>query len=169
LEAAQEFRGKVLSTTPDPSRIGDFLISQPAFTRAIRAAEKDTDLSKTQLAVLKRVAEDLDSGVLNRAGKVPGSDTFKNLSTANIIGGVIGKQMFGEVPAAVNKTVAPLNWLYNGTDDQIRELLVSAMLDPKLAADLMKKANVMTVEPLSQALKKKAIAAGYGASFGLTE
>ena len=169
LEAAQEFRGKVLSTTPDPSRVGDFLISQPAFTRAIRAAEKDTDLSKTQLAVLKRVAEDLDSGVLNRAGKVPGSDTFKNLSTANIIGGVIGKQMFGEVPAAVNKTVAPLNWLYNGTDDQIRELLVSAMLDPKLAADLMKKANVMTVEPLSQALKKKAIAAGYGASFGLTE
>lgn len=169
LEAAQEFRGKVLSTTPDPSRVGDFLISQPAFTRAIRAAEKDTDLSKTQLAVLKRVAEDLDSGVLNRSGKVPGSDTFKNLSTANIIGGVIGKQMFGEVPAAVNKTVAPLNWLYNGTDDQIRELLVSAMLDPKLAADLMKKANVMTVEPLSQALKKKAIAAGYGASFGLTE
>ena len=169
LEAAQEFRGKVLSTTPDPSRVGDFLISQPAFTRAVRAAEKDTDLSKTQLAVLKRVAEDLDSGVLNRAGKVPGSDTFKNLSTANIIGGVIGKQMFGEVPAAVNKTVAPLNWLYNGTDDQIRELLVSAMLDPKLAADLMKKANVMTVEPLSQALKKKAIAAGYGASFGLTE
>lgn len=169
LEAAQEFRGKVLSTTPDPSRVGDFLISQPAFTRAIRAAEKETDLSKTQLAVLKRVAEDLDSGVLNRAGRVPGSDTFKNLSTANIIGGVIGKQMFGEVPSAVNKTVAPLNWLYNGTDDQIRELLVSAMLDPKLAADLMKKANVMTVEPLSKELKKRAIAAGYGASFGLTE
>lgn len=169
LEAAQEFRGKVLSTTPDPSRVGDFLISQPAFTRAIRAAEKDTNLSKTQLAVLKRVAEDLDSGVLNRAGRVPGSDTFKNLSTANIIGGVIGKQMFGEVPSAVNKTVAPLNWLYNGTDDQIRELLVSAMLDPKLAADLMKKANVMTVEPLSKELKKRAIAAGYGASFGLTE
>jgi hypothetical protein len=169
LEAAQEFRGKVLSTTPDPSRVGDFLISQPAFTRAIRAAEKETNLSKTQLAVLKRVAEDLDSGVLNRAGRVPGSDTFKNLSTANIIGGVIGKQMFGEVPSAVNKTVAPLNWLYNGTDDQIRELLVSAMLDPKLAADLMKKANVMTVEPLSKELKKRAIAAGYGASFGLTE
>ena len=169
LEAAQEFRGKVLSTTPDPSRVGDFLISQPAFTRAIRAAEKDTDLSKTQLAVLKRVAEDLDSGVLNRAGKVPGSDTFKNLSTANLIGAIVGKQMYGEIPASLNKAAFSLNWLYNGTDDQIRELLVSAMLDPKLAADLMKKANVMTVEPLSQALKKKAIAAGYGASFGLTE
>lgn len=169
LEAAQEFRGKVLSTTPDPSRIGDYLISQPAFTRAIRAAEKETDLSKTQLAVLKRVAEDLDSGVLNRAGKVPGSETFKNLSTANVIGGIIGKQMYGEVPAAMNKVIAPLNWLFSGTDDQIRTLLVDAMLDPKLAADFMKKANVMTIEPLSQQLKKRAINAGYGAAFGLTE
>lgn len=169
LEAAQEFRGKVLTTTPDPMRVGDFMISQPSFTRAIRAAEKETDLSKTQLAVLKRVADDLDSGVLNRAGRVPGSDTFKNLSTANVIGGIIGKQMFGEVPSGVNKVVAPLNWLYNGTDDQIRELLVNAMLDPKLAASMMKKANVMTIEPLSKELKRRAVAAGYGASFGLTE
>lgn len=169
LEAAQEFRGKVLTTTPDPMRVGDFMISQPSFTRAIRAAEKDTDLSKTQLAVLKRVSEDLDSGVLNRAGRVPGSDTFKNLSTANVIGGIVGKQMFGEVPSGINKMVAPLNWLFNGTDDQIRELLVNAMLDPKLASSMMKKANVMTIEPLSKELKRRAIAAGYGASFGLTE
>lgn len=169
LEAAQEFKGKVLTTTPDPSRAGDYLISQPAFTRAIRAAEKDTNLSKTQLSVLKKVAEDLDAGVLQRAGKVPGSDTFKNLSTANVIGAFIGKQMFGEVPAAVNKVAAPLNWLYNGTDDQIRELLVDAMLDPKLASRLMSKASVVTIEPLSKELQRKAIAAGYGASFGLTE
>jgi hypothetical protein len=169
LEAAQEFRGKVLSVTPDPGRIGDFLISQPSFTRAIRAAEKETDLSKTQLAVLKRVAEDLDSGVLNRAGRVPGSDTFKNISTANVIGAIIGKQMFGEVPASINKAAFSLNWLFNGTDDQIRELLVRSMLEPKLAADLMKKANIMTIEPLSQQLKKRAINMGYGASFGLTE
>jgi hypothetical protein len=169
LEAAQEFKGKVLSTTPDPSRVGDYMISQPSFTRAIRAAEKETDLSKTQLAVLKKVAEDLDSGVLNRAGRVPGSDTFKNLSTANVIGAFIGKQMFGEVPASVSKVAAPMNWLYNGTDDQIRELLVDAMLDPKLASRLMSKASVVSIEPLSKELQRKAIAAGYGASFGLTE
>lgn len=169
LEAAQEFKGKVLSTTPDPSRFGDYMISQPSFTRAIRAAEKETNLSKTQLAVLKKVAEDLDSGVLNRAGRVPGSDTFKNLSTANVIGAFIGKQMFGEVPASVSKVAAPMNWLYNGTDDQIRELLVDAMLDPKLASRLMSKASVVSIEPLSKELQRKAIAAGYGASFGLTE
>jgi hypothetical protein len=169
LEAAQQFKGKVLSTTPDPSRLNDYLISQPAFTRAIRAAEKDTNLSSTQLAVLKRVAEDLDSGVLPRATKPAGSDTFKNMSTANVIGGLIGKQMFGDVPPALQKIAAPMNWLYNGTDDAIRELLVNAMLDPKLAASLMKKASVMTVEPLNRELQRKALALGYGAAFGLTE
>lgn len=168
LEAAQEFKGKVLSTTPDPSS-GEYLISQPSFVRAIRSAEKDTKLSNTQLAVLKKVAADLDSGVLARGVKVPGSDTFKNMSTANVIGGIIGKQMFGDVPPAFSKMMAPMNWLYNGTDDAIRELLVDAMLDPKLASRLMTKASVVTVEPLSKELQRKAISMGYGATFGLTE
>ena len=169
LEAAQQFKSKVLSTTPDPSRVNDYLISQPKFLNAIRSAEKETNLSNTQLAVLKRVAEDLDSGVLPRATRPAGSDTFKNMSTANVIGGLIGKQMFGDVPVALQKVAAPMNWLYNGTDDAIRELLVSAMLDPKLAATLMKKASVMTVEPLNRELQRKALSLGYGAAFGLSE
>jgi hypothetical protein len=169
LEAAQAVRSKVLSTTPDPSRVGDFLISQPAFTRAIRAIKDDprTPLSRTQVAVLERVGRDLDEGVLQRGAKVPGSDTFKNLSTANIVGGIIGRQIVGEGNPALQKLAAPLNWLYNGTDDKIRELLVDAMLDPKLAADLMKKASIMRVEPLSKALQKKALNMGYGSIFGL--
>lgn len=167
LEAAQGFKGKVISTIPDPSRVGDFLLSQPSFARAIRAAEEDTNLSKTQLMMLKRVAEDLDSGVLSRAAKSPGSDTFKNMSFANVIGGIVGKQMFGEVSPALNKVAAPMNWLYNGTDDKIRELLVESMLDPKLAARLMQKANIMQVESLSKELQRKALSIGYGAAFGL--
>lgn len=169
LEAAQTFRSKVLSTTPDPINVGDYMISQPSFQRAIRATAKETKLSEMQVRVLEKVGRDLDDGVLNRSGKVPGSDTFKNLSTANVIGGIIGKQMFGEVPSAVNKAVAPLNWLYNGTDDQIRELLVQSMLDPKLASRLLTKASTTNVEPLSKELQKKAISIGYGASFGLAE
>ena len=168
LEAAQGFKTKVLSTIPDPINVGDFMISQPSFARAIRSTAKETKLSDMQVRALTKVGEDLDAGVLNRAGRVPGSDTFKNLSTANVIGGIIGKQMFGEVPAAANKVVAPLNWLYNGTDDQIREILVDAMLDPKLASRLMTKASTTTVEPLSKELQKKAINMGYGAAFGLT-
>ena len=169
LEAAQGFRSKVLSTIPDPINVGDYMISQPSFQRAIRSTAKETKLSEMQVRVLEKVGRDLDDGVLNRSGKVPGSDTFKNLSTANVIGGIIGKQMFGEVPTAVNKAVAPLNWLYNGTDDQIRELLVQSMLDPKLASRLLTKASTTNVEPLSKELQKKAINIGYGAAFGLSE
>lgn len=169
VQAAQGFRGKVLSTIPDPINIGQFMLSQPNFVRAIRAASKETDMSQMQVKILERVGRDLDSGVLNKSGRVPGSDTFKNLSTANVIGGIIGKQMFGEVPAAANKVVAPLNWLYNGTDDQIRELLVDAMLDPKLAARLMSKASTTNIEPISKELQRKALNLGYGAAFGITE
>jgi hypothetical protein len=170
LEAAQDLRKKVLSTTPDIGRVGDFLISQPAFTRAIRALEDDPKLgglSRTQFGVLQRVGKDLDDGVLARAAKSPGSDTFKNMSTANVIGGIVGKQIFGETSPFLNKVAAPLNWLYNGTDDAIREVLVDAMLDPKLAARLMQKATTTTMEPISQELQRRAVNLGYGSIFGL--
>jgi hypothetical protein len=170
LEAAQTFRSKVLTTTPDPMNAGDYLISQPSFTRALRSIEADpaaSGLSKTQIAVLKRVSKDLDDGVLIRATKQPGSDTFKNMSTANVIGSIIGKQTFGETSPLLSKVSAPLNWLYNGTDDKIRELIVDAMLDPKLASRLMQRASVATVEPISKELQRRAISLGYGSIFGL--
>lgn len=170
LEAAQAFRSKVLLTTPDPIT-GEYLISQPAFTRAIREIEKGgfEGLSTTQIGTLKRVSKDLDDGVLTRAGKMPGSDTFKNMSTANVIGGIIGKQIFGETSPFLQKVTAPLNWLYNGTDDRIRELLVDAMLDPKLASRLMGKATTTNMESIGQELQRRAINLGYGSIFGLTE
>lgn len=170
MEAAQAFRSKVLLTTPDPIT-GDYLISQPAFTRAIREIERGgfEGLSTTQIATLKRVSKDLDDGVLTRAGKMPGSDTFKNMSTANVIGGIIGKQIFGETSPFLQKISFPLNWLYNGTDDRIRELLVDAMLDPKLASKLMSKATTTNMESIGQELQRRAINLGYGSIFGLTE
>jgi hypothetical protein len=91
------------------------------------------------------------------------------MSTANVIGGIVGKQLYGDMPPAFSKMMAPMNWLYNGTDDAIRELIVDAMLDPKLAARLMQKASVVSIEPISKELQKKAVALGYGATFGLTE
>ena len=170
IKAAQAFRQKVLTTTPDPIT-GDYLISQPAFTRAIREIEKGgfEGLTQTQIAVLRSVGKDLDDGVLTRAGKMPGSDTFKNMSTANVIGGIIGKQIFGETSPFLQKVTAPLNWLYNGTDDRIRELLVDAMLDPKLASKLMSKATTTNIESIGQELQRRAINLGYGSIFGLTE
>jgi hypothetical protein len=170
LEAAQEFRSKVQSTIPmmldDPSRASEYMLSQPAFVRAIRGIEKDTDLSPSQVAVLKRVANDLDQATF-RVTQEPGSNTFKNFSIANIMGGIVGKQMFGEVPASMQKGVASLNWLYGGSDDQIRAVIVDAMLDPKLAARMMRKATTAELVPVSEQLKRRALKLGYGQAFGL--
>jgi hypothetical protein len=169
LEAIQDFGSRVKSTIPDPIT-GDYLLSQASFVKAIRGIEKDKNLgglSKAQLSMLKRVGQDLDDGVLARATRPAGSDTFKNMSTANVIGGIVGKQIFGETSPLLSKVAAPLNWLYNGTDDAIREVLVDAMLDPKLASRLMQKATTATIQPVSQELQRRAINLGYGSIFGL--
>jgi hypothetical protein len=165
----QGFKSKVTSTIPDPINDDLFMLSQAGFAKAVRNLPEDTNIPKGQRLALDKISKDLDEGVLGRATKPAGSDTFKNMSTANLIGGIIGKQMFGEVSPALSKVTAPLNWLFNGTDDQIRTLLVEAMLDPKLASKLMSKASVVTVEPLSKELQRKAINLGYGAAFGLTK
>lgn len=169
MEELQALKGKVTSTIPDPINDDLFMLSQAGFAKAIRNLPKDTAIPKGQRMVLEKISKDLDEGVLGRATKPAGSDTFKNMSTANLIGGIIGKQIFGEVPQVLQKVAAPMNWLFNGTDDQIRTLLVESMLDPKLASKLMTKASVVTVEPLSKELQRKAINLGYGAAFGLTK
>ena len=47
--------------------------------------------------------------------------------------------------------------------------MVEAMLDPKLAATMMGKANIMKVEPLAKSLRKKAEELGFGAAIGATQ
>jgi hypothetical protein len=89
------------------------------------------------------------------------------MSTANVIGGIIGKQLFGEVSPLLQKISAPMNWLYNGTDDAIRELIVSSMLDPKLASRLMANATQTTMETIGKELQRKALTMGFGATFGI--
>lgn len=174
LVGAQTIRGKVVGTTPvinEPSNQMEYMLSQRNFVNAIRAAEKDLEkagLSRTQLAVLKKVSNDLDEATFN-VTQQPGSNTFRNLSVANMMGAIAGRSMFGDVPQALQKVAAPMNWLYNGTDDAIREVIVDAMLDPKLAARLMRRATTAEMVPLSKELQKRALKLGYGQVFGLSE
>lgn len=99
--------------------------------------------------------------------KAPGSDTFRNLSVGNLIGKIVGQGL------ADNKTLRtmarPLDFLYKLPDEAIQQLLVDAMLDPQLAARLMNKANVMTIDNTAQSLRNKAIQLGYGTYIGAQE
>jgi hypothetical protein len=169
MEEAQAFRTTVQGTAPivlDEST--QYMISQPSFVRALRNIGDDTKLSKTQIALLQRVGRDLDEGAITRLTAEPGSNTFKNISIANFIGQSMGKQMFGEVPGVMQKGALAFNWLYAGPDDAIRAVLVDAMLDPKLAARMMRRATNAELIPISQELQRRALRLGYGQVFGLT-
>jgi hypothetical protein len=173
LEAAQTIRDKARSTTPlstDPQMSTEYAIARPQFIRAVRDLQDDPKikLSKTQIALLQRVARDLDESSFERA-KQPGSNTFANLSIANILGNVVGKQMIGNLPPIMTKGIQSIDWLYRGPDDKIRELIVDAMLDPKMAARMMRSATSREMIPVSEDLKKRALRLGYGQVFGLTE
>ena len=48
-------------------------------------------------------------------------------------------------------------------------MLVEAMLDPKIAAVMMSKANMMKVDPLAKSLRQKAEQLGFGSELGAAQ
>jgi hypothetical protein len=133
---------------------------------ATRADEIGTDLSAPAQRRLDNIITEINRGMAATAPgvKVPGSDTFKNMSMGNLIGKIFSESL------ATNTTLRtmtrPLDFLYKLPDDKLQQLLVEAMLDPQLAAVMMSKANMMKVEPLATSLRQKAIQMGMGTAIG---
>jgi len=126
-------------------------------------------LSKTQVGVLKKVAKELDEGaMMNLPGIKPaGSDTFKNLTVGNLLGNISANPTSRGVAAQVIETFArPISWVYRGGEDAVKQLIVDAMLDPKLAAQLMRKATPQNIQEVGRSLTQKAAQATYGSAFG---
>ena len=136
---------------------------------ANKAEELDLKLSIPAQTRLDNIIDEINRGMAATAPgvKPPGSDTFKNMSMGNLIGRVFSESM------ATNTTLRtmtrPLDFLYKLPDEQIQQLLVQAMLDPKMAAMMMAKANITKVEPLAKSLREKAIQLGYGTTIGATQ
>jgi hypothetical protein len=71
------------------------------------------------------------------------------------------------VAAQVIETFArPISWVYRGGEDAVKQLIVDAMLDPKLAAQLMRKATPQNIQEVGRSLTQKAAQATYGSAFG---
>lgn len=133
---------------------------------ANRADEIGVDLSAPAQRRLDNIITEINRGMAATAPgvKVPGSDTFKNMSMGNLIGRIFSESL------ATNTTLRtmtrPLDFLYKLPDEKLQQLLVEAMLDPQLAAVMMSKANMMKVEPLATSLRQKAIQMGMGTAIG---
>lgn len=147
---------------------GENIMSQAKWFNVV--TKNRDELAKTlkpeQMKALEKIGQDLDMGALSTSGgKAAGSNTFQNLSTSNLIGSMIGGGM-PDTPIFQTLT-RPMAWIYKVPDEQVRELLVEAMLDPKLAAKLMAKGTPGNMMSLSAALKSRAVALGIGTAQAL--
>ena len=158
-------------TTGQPNIMtGEPVLGASALRRQL--AQKADDVAQLPTAARIRVESIIDEINRGQAAtapgvKPPGSDTFKNLSVGNLIGKIMGQ---GLADNKTMRTIArPLDWLYKLPDEAMQSLLVEAMLDPQLAAGMMNKANLMTVDKLGKSLQDKAIQLGYGTYLGAQE
>lgn len=159
VETLQDIRGRTSIAAPD-IRTGRETLSQAKWKTTVDRAIPDLEktLTKGQLVKLRRITNDLDRGAAAiAAGKVAGSDTAANLATggqisvANVIGQALGKGP--KAPSAgVGTATRPLSWLYKLPDEEIRSLLVEAMLDPKLAEQLMQEGTTANIQSFADAL-----------------
>lgn len=170
IEMLRDIKSSVMAGVEDP--VTGFRNIAPVKFRKIvddTQGELQKTLSKTQFGVLRNIATDIDRNLIIDKVKPAGSDTFKNFTMANLIGGLMGRPAdYAQAPTIANAIVKPLNWLYSGPDEQVKALVIDAMLDPKLAADLMKKATQQNVQKVSKTLLEYALERGYGPAFGLT-
>lgn len=161
MELLQELRGRTLNSGLDVQ--GNRVMSQSKFTSVVtdHLPELRKTLSTQQIENLQRIAKDLDYGRLSEmGGKVSGSNTFQNLSVANLLGSVLGKEA-AESPT-LQSALRPLGFLYKLPERQVEEMMVEAMLDPQLAIRLMSRASQRNVEELAKGLKARMAASAKG-------
>ena len=169
MELLQAIQSKV--TTGQPNIMtGEPVLAAAALRRQLAAKREElgTDLSPAAQRKIDNIINEINRGQAATAPGVraPGSNTFQNLSMGNLIGRVFSESMADNT--TLRTMTRPLDWLYKLPDQQVQRLLVEAMLDPQLAAQMMSKANMMKVEPLAKSLRKKAEELGYGSIIGAT-
>lgn len=133
---------------------------------ATRADEIGAELSPAAQRKLNNIIDEINRGMAATAPgmRAPGSNTFQNMSMGNLIGRVFSESLADNT--TLRTMTRPLDFLYRLPDQQIQQLLVEAMLDPRIAAQMMSKASVMKVEPLARSLRQKAEQLGFGAAIG---
>lgn len=156
METLQDVKNNVMLSAPDAKSGYDFF-SQPKWSNVVQKNRDELSkvLSQDQLGKLDLITQDLDRGALvnNPAIRALGSDTQPNQSMAQFLGSVIAgktKGLSGQV----------LGWVAKLNEEKINRLMVEAMLDPKLAKQLMEKSTLPKISNFSDSLKRKALQMG---------
>ncbi len=109
-------------------------------------------LTPDQAQQLHAIRTDLQLGqALNSPlVRAPGSDTFQNLSLAQVFGAGMT-----DTHPAIRVLTKPLNWIYQaaGSNQAVTNVLTDAMLNPKIAAQLLQRATPGSVQSLSNSFR----------------
>ena len=163
----QGIEAKVTTGLPNLST-GNPVLAASGLRRQLAAAQDElgTQLSPSAQRKLDNIINEINRGMAATAPgvKPPGSNTFQNMSMGNLIGRVFSESLADNT--TLRTMTRPLDFLYKLPDQQVQQLLVQAMLDPKIAAQMMAKANIMRVEPLATSLRQKAQQLGFGTLIG---
>jgi hypothetical protein len=140
-----DIRASTSLSVSDP--ITGYDILAPAkFKSAVvgRARDLGKKLTPTQQRVLTQVTKDLDRSQAANAAtvRVPNSATFQNMSIANLIGRFLGGPIEA-VPIPFKRT---LNLLYDMPSKKMEEMLIDAVLNPRLGIKLMQSATPKQAE-----------------------
>jgi hypothetical protein len=159
-------------TTGQPNLMtGEPVLAASALRRQVAAKSEEigAQLSPAAQRRLDNIINEINRGQAATAPgvKAPGSNTFQNMSMGNLIGRVFSESLADNT--TLRTMTRPLDFLYKLPDQQIQQLLVEAILDPQLAAQMMSKASIMKVEPLAKSLRKKAEQLGYGSIIGAAQ
>lgn len=173
-ESMQQIRQRTDLAAPDPVTGRDF-ISQPKWKNVVskNLPELQRTFTAQQIARIRTVSADLDRGAAATSSAsvaVPGSATAANMvaagnmTVAHVVGRVLGRNG-QELPTSVAAITKPFSWMLSYNDHRIRELVVEALLDPRIAESLMRRGTPENVARVSDAIQRLA-AAEIGATQG---
>lgn len=126
------------------------------------ASKVDRVLTDDQLERVSAVVKELERGarLTSMQKNRLGSDTMQNLSSAALFGRILGidlpPEALAKAPDYVQKTLGWIANLGKGPQEKITVLVEEAMKNPKLAAELLKKAPAANLETLGEAFGRKA-------------
>lgn len=138
------------STVADASGNVTTQLSPAQFSRWWRDNKGVADVlfGAAERKTLDRLAADFAETTLTNQARARGSDTAQNLSVGNFISRLTGGTVDPQNPLAQSVVkLGPLSrWLYQSSDDAMKQMLVQAVRDPKFAAQLVEKASPASLE-----------------------
>lgn len=107
-----------------------YALSQDKVRRAVNAISGETRPAARQSDILSRVLGDLNAEAsAMRGGKLPGSDTYQNIASANFLNRVLGQSIAESGPGMMARKVVGLGM--RPFESSINDAIVRAYLDPQ--------------------------------------